>query len=55
MLVVATKKLSDSVFKIPLQGKYLNDVSNFKTDYNSQEIGSAGAANQIADNIKRNK
>ncbi len=55
LLVVATKKLSDSVFKIPLQGKYLNDVSNFKTDYNSQEIGSAGAANQIADNIKRNK
>lgn len=55
LLVVATKKLSNSVFKIPLQGKYLNDVSNLKTDYNSQEMGSAGAANQIADNIKRNK
>ncbi len=53
LLVVITRKLSDNIFKIPLQGKYLSDVSNFKTDYNTQEIGSAGAANQIADNNKR--
>ena len=53
LLVVITRKLSDNMFKIPLQGKYLNDVSNFKTDYNSQESGSAMAANQIADNNKR--
>ena len=54
LLVVITRKLSDNIFKIPLQGKYLSDVSNFKTDYNSQEKGSAMAANQIADNNKRN-
>ena len=53
LLVVITRKLSDKIFKIPLQGKYLSDVSNFKTDYNSQESGSAMAANQIADNNKR--
>ena len=53
LLVVITRKLSDNMFKIPLQGKYLNDVSNFKTDYNLQESGSATAANQIADNNKR--
>ena len=53
LLVVITRKLSDNEFKIPLQGKYLNDVSNFKTDYNLQESGSATAANQIADNNKR--
>ncbi len=53
LLVVITRKLSENIFKIPLQGKYLNDVSNFKTDYNLQESGSATAANQIADNNKR--
>ena len=53
LLVVITRKLSDDIFKIPLQGKYLNDVINFKTDYNLQESGSARAANQIADNNKR--
>ena len=53
LLVVITRKLSDNMFKIPLQGKYLNDVINFKTDYNLQESGSATAANQIADNNKR--
>ena len=53
LLVVITRKLSDNIFKIPLQGKYLSDVSNLKTDYNTQESGSAIAANQIADNNKR--
>ncbi len=52
-LVVITKKLSDISFKIPLQGKYLADVSKFKTDYNSQDVGSANSANQISDNNKR--
>ena len=51
--LTSSKKLSDSVFKIPLQGKYLSDVSNNKTDYDSQGVGSSLAANQIADNIKR--
>ena len=53
LLVVITRKLSEKVFKTPLQGKYLSDVSDFKTDYNTQESGSAMAANQIADNNKR--
>ena len=53
LLVAITRKLSDNIFKIPLQGKYLSDVSNFKTDYNTQESGSAMAENQIADNNKR--
>ena len=55
LLVVVTKKLSDHMFKIPLQGKYLNDVTNLKTDYKSQDKGSAIAANQISDNNKRLK
>tara|TARA_B100000963_G_C22614715_1_gene666696 strand:+ start:1495 stop:2340 length:846 start_codon:yes stop_codon:yes gene_type:complete len=53
LLVVITRKMSDSIFKIPLQGKYLNDVKNFKTEYQSQEKGSANAINQVADNDKR--
>ena len=55
LLVVVTRKLSNDTFKIPLQGKYLADVNDLKTDYNSQRGGSASAANQISDNIKRIK
>ena len=53
LLVVISKKLSDHKFRVPLQGKYLSDVTNFKTDYNTQDLGSANAANQISDNDKR--
>ncbi len=53
LLVVISRKTSDTSFKIPLQGKYLNDVINLKTEYQSQEKGSAVATNQIADNDKR--
>ena len=53
LLVVVLKKQNDNNFKIPLQGKYLNDISNFKTDYNLQDKGSANADNQISDNTKR--
>ena len=53
LLVVISKKLSDNKFRVPLQGKYLSDVTNFKTDYNTQDLGSANAANQISDNDKR--
>ena len=28
-------------------------LTNFKTDYNTQDLGSANAANQISDNDKR--
>ncbi len=53
LLVVTTRKLKNLNFKIPLQGKYLSDVASYKTEYNSQEGGSAHAANQISDNNKR--
>ncbi len=53
LLVVTTKKLNDDTFKIPLQGKYLNDVVNLNTDYKLQDKGSSLAANQISDNNKR--
>ena len=53
LLVVMSKKLLDYKFKIPLQGKYLNDISKFETDYNYQDKGSANAENQISDNNKR--
>ena len=53
LLVVSTRKLTNDPFKIPLQGKYLADISNFKTDYTKQDGGSANASNQISDNIKR--
>ena len=53
LLVVASRKLLDDKFKIPLQGKYLSDISKFDTDYNYQDKGSANAENQIADDVKR--
>ena len=53
LLVVATRKLTDLSFKIPLQGKYLSDVSTFKTEYQMQDGGSENSANQIADENKR--
>ena len=55
LLVVITKKKSENPFRIPLQGKYISDVVNLKTEYESQKSGSAVAANQIADNFKRSK
>ena len=44
---------SNEKFKIPLQGKYLDDVSRFTKDYKDQNPGSANAENQIPDNLKR--
>ena len=53
LLVVILKKLSDKKFKAPLQGKYLSDISNFSSDYDFQDKGSANAKNQVSDNNKR--
>ena len=53
LLVVIIRKLSEKNFKIPLQGKYLEDISNLESDYKSQDGGSEKAENQIPDNIKR--
>ena len=55
LLVVITKKKSENHFRIPLQGKYISDIVNLQSDYRSQKSGSAVAANQIADNLKRSK
>ena len=49
------KKQIDENFKIPLQGKYLDDILDSNIDYDSQTSGSANAKNQIADNVKRKK
>ena len=55
LLVVIMKKQIDENFKIPLQGKYLDDILDSNIDYDSQTSGSANAKNQIADNVKRKK
>ena len=54
LLVVITQKNSYDNFRTPLQGKYLEDVSGFSTDYGDQNPGSANANNQVPDNLKRN-
>ena len=54
LLVVITQKNSYDNFRTPLQGKYLEDVSGFSTDYEDQNPGSANANNQVPDNLKRN-
>ena len=53
LLVVILKKKIDRNFKTPLQGKYLQDINDEKTDYSHQAAGSANAANQVSDNVKR--
>ena len=53
ILVVILRKKNDQSFKLPLQGKYLSDIKDFKTSYQEQNLGSQVALNQIADNDKR--
>lgn len=53
LIVSVLKKLSDNIFNAPLQGKYLSDVQNKKTNYSNQKKGSSNALGQIADNVKR--
>jgi hypothetical protein len=55
LLVVIMKKLLNKNFEIPLQGKYLEDISDSNIGYDDQGPGSANAENQISDNVKRNK
>ncbi len=52
-LVTVYRKRSTSDFKIPLQGKYLEDVQDFDTEYNDQKEGSSKADGQVSDNNKR--
>ena len=53
LIVVILKKKLDRDFKTPLQGKYLQDINDEKTDYSDQTAGSANAAHQVSDNVKR--
>lgn len=53
ILKVITKKNNDLPFQIPLQGKYLEDVKNVKSNYSEQKQGSADALNQVNDGAKR--
>jgi len=53
ILVVILKKIKDEIFKIPLQGKYLDDIKTNDSSYTNQSIGSASAKGQIPDNFKR--
>ena len=53
ILVVILKKINEENFKIPLQGKYLDDIKISKSNYSDQSTGSASAEGQIPDNYKR--
>ena len=53
ILVVILKKINEENFKIPLQGKYLDDIKISKSNYSDQSTGSAIAEGQIPDNYKR--
>lgn len=52
-LVTVYRKLYNNEFKVPLQGKYLDDIKNFDTEYRLQKEGSSQAEGQISDNNKR--
>lgn len=54
-LIVVTRKLTDQEFKVPLQGKYLADIHNKETSYQTQRQGSEIAEGQLADYEKRVK
>lgn len=53
-IVAVLKKNSNNPFKVPLQGKYLKDISN-NTDYSTQGSGSESSFGQEMDSIKRVK
>ncbi len=55
MIVIILKKTINEDFKIPLQGKYLEDISHSNTGYKKQGTGSSSAFGQEKDGIKRNK
>ena len=55
MIVIILKKTINEDFKIPLQGKYLEDIPHSNTGYKKQGTGSSSAFGQEKDGIKRNK
>ena len=52
LLVVILRKTIDNNFRIPLQGKYLADLSD-NNEYSNQSSGSSNAFGQEMDSIKR--
>jgi len=54
-LVVILKKVVSKIFSIPLQGKYLLDITGSNTKYDNQGPGSSKSFGQVKDGIKRNK
>ena len=54
-LVVILKKVVFKIFSIPLQGKYLLDITGSNFKYNNQGPGSSKSFGQEKDGIKRNK
>jgi len=54
-LVVILKKVVPKIFSIPLQGKYLLDITGSNTKYDNQGPGSSISFGQEKDGIKRNK
>lgn len=53
IIISILKKNSNSSFKSPLQGKYLQDIQDNPTLYSNQTEGSSKAEGQINDNNKR--
>lgn len=53
LLVIISRKISESDFTPPLQGKYLSDIEHKDFNYKDQKTGSANSLGQVADNKKR--
>ena len=53
LLVAILEKIKANDFAIPLQGKYLEDISSIDTEYANQGIGSSNSFGQESDGIKR--
>lgn len=55
LLVAILEKIKANDFAVPLQGKYLDDISSIETEYVNQGIGSSSSFGQEKDSIKREK
>lgn len=53
-IVAILKKNNNNSFKVPLQGKYLADISDHNSGYSNQKPGSESSFGQEKDSIKRN-
>jgi hypothetical protein len=53
LLIAILEKINANDFTVPLQGKYLDDISSIDTEYANQGIGSSSSFGQEQDSIKR--